>query len=132
MTIIWCMVPEIMSATDRFFCHCGPFFAPLPPSQPKILKFWKNLKKTWRYYHFTHAYHKLKSYDVWFLRYQVWQTEFFVILDNFLPIHPLKTKKNQNFQKMKKNPWRYHPFTQVYQKSRSYDILFLRYGTWWI
>ena len=25
---------------------------------------------------------------------------------------------------------RYHHFTQVYQKSRSYDILFLRYGKW--
>ena len=27
---------------------------------------------------------------------------------------------------------RYHHFTQVYQKSWSYAILFLRYGTWWI
>ena len=24
------MVPEILSATDRIFCHSGPFFAPLP------------------------------------------------------------------------------------------------------
>ena len=31
MTIIWCMVPEILSATDRIFCHFGPFFALLPP-----------------------------------------------------------------------------------------------------
>ena len=27
MMIIWCMVPEIWSATDRTFCHFGPFFA---------------------------------------------------------------------------------------------------------
>ena len=27
---------------------------------------------------------------------------------------------------------RYHHFTQVYQKSRSYAILFLRHGTWWM
>ena len=31
MTVIWCMVPEIWSATDRIFCHFGPFFALLPP-----------------------------------------------------------------------------------------------------
>ena len=24
------MVPEMWSATDRIFCHCGPFFAILP------------------------------------------------------------------------------------------------------
>ena len=27
-------------------------------------------------------------YGVWFLRYEVWQTEFFVILDCFLPFYP--------------------------------------------
>ena len=26
MTIIWCMVPEIWSMTDRIFCHFGLFF----------------------------------------------------------------------------------------------------------
>ena len=31
MTIIWCMVPEIWSMTDKIFCHLGPFFALLPP-----------------------------------------------------------------------------------------------------
>ena len=31
MKIIWCMVPEILSATDQFFCYFGPFFAFLPP-----------------------------------------------------------------------------------------------------
>ena len=31
MTIIWCMVPEISSATNRIFCHFGPFF---PLSSP--------------------------------------------------------------------------------------------------
>ena len=32
--------------------------------------------------------------DVWFLRYGVEQTEFFVILDGFLPFHPLNNLKN--------------------------------------
>ena len=31
MTVIWCMFPEIWSATDRIFCHYGPFFALLHP-----------------------------------------------------------------------------------------------------
>ena len=30
MTIIWCMVPDVSSVTDRICCHFGPFFAPLP------------------------------------------------------------------------------------------------------
>ena len=40
--------------------------------------------------------------------------------------------KNENSKKMKKekkNTWRYH-FTQVYQKTWSYVVLFLRYGAW--
>ena len=41
--------------------------------------------------------------DVWFLRYGAWQTEFFVILDHFLPFYPPNNLKNQNFEKMKKS-----------------------------
>ena len=61
-------------------------------------------KNTWRYYHFTHLHHKWQSYDVWFLRYGVQQTEFFVILDHFLPFYPPMDPENQNFEKMKKIP----------------------------
>ena len=98
MTIIWCMVPEIWSMTDRMFCHSGPFFALLPPYGPRKSKFWKNEKNTWRYYHFTNVYHKWQSHDVWFLRYGAWQTEFFVILDHFLHFYPPNNPKNQNFE----------------------------------
>ena len=45
----------------------------------------------------------------------------------FYPFTPLTPQKNE---KRKKKPWRYHHFTQMYQKSWSYAILFLRYGTW--
>ena len=38
------------------------------------------------------------------MRYQAWQTEFFVILDHFLPFYPSNNPKNQNFEKMKKTP----------------------------
>ena len=33
-------------------------------------------------------------------------------------------------KKIKKNTWRYHYFTPVYQKSWSYDLQFLRYRVW--
>ena len=58
-----------------------------------------------------------ESYDILFYRYGVQQTNFFVILDRFLPFYLLNNLKNQNFEKLKKNPWRYHHFTIVYQKS---------------
>ena len=45
-------------------------------------------------------YQKWQSYNVQFLRYQAWQTEFFVILDHFLPFYPPNNPKNQNFEKM--------------------------------
>ena len=38
-------------------------------------------------------YHKWQSYDVWFLRYGAWQTEFFVIFNRFLPFYLLTTWK---------------------------------------
>ena len=84
------------------FCHFRPFLALLPTYNPKNKNFEKMKKNTWRYYHFKHVYHKWQSYDVCFLRYWGRQTEFFVILDNFLPLYPPNNLKNQNFQKMKK------------------------------
>ena len=50
---------------------------------------------------FTVAYPKWQSYDVWLLRYGVQQTEFFVILDYFLPFYLLKTQ-GKFFLKKKK------------------------------
>ena len=67
----------------------------------QILKIEKN---TWIYYHFTHLDHKWQSYDVYFLRYRVGQTEFFVILHHFWHFHPPNNLKNQNFEKMKYPP----------------------------
>ena len=40
------MFPEIWSVTDRIFCHSGPFFAHLPPSDPENQNFDKMKKKT--------------------------------------------------------------------------------------
>ena len=39
-----------------------------------------------------------------------------------------KTQKMRILKKWKKNCWRYHHFTNVYQKPQSYEVQFLRYG----
>ena len=43
-----------------------------------------------------------------------------------LPQQPKKWKVKKNYNCI----WRYYHFTQVYQKSSLYAILFLRYGKW--
>ena len=69
-----------------------------------------------------------QSYEVWSLGYTVKQTElFYQILGVSLPFDPFNDPKIQNFQKMKKDIWRYYLFTRVYHKWRSYDKWFLRY-----
>ena len=37
------------------------------------------------------------------LRYEAWQTEFFVILGHFLHFYPTNNPKNQNFENLKKS-----------------------------
>ena len=63
-----------------------------------------------------------------FLRYKAQQTEIFVILSPFLLIYSTSKLKNQNFEKMKTNSWRYYHFTFVYHEWQSYNVWFLRYG----
>ena len=87
----------------------------------------KNVTKTWRNYPFTHAPHKSRSYDVWFLRYKVQRTKFFAILSHFLPFDPLNNPKSQNFEETKKKDWRYYDFILVCYKWQSYDVWLLRY-----
>ena len=72
MKIIWCMVPEIWSATDIIFSHFRPFFAVLPHLQPEKSKLKKkNTKKKKRVeiYYFTQVYQKSWSYAIPFLRF---------------------------------------------------------------
>ena len=79
----------------EFLFFRGQFFLPLYPNKnlknqnfEKMKKATTTKKNTWRYHRFTLVYHKRKSCNVWFLRYGVWQTEFFVILDYFLHFYP--------------------------------------------
>ena len=129
MTVIWCMVPEIWSTTE-FFVILGRFLPFYPAMDPENQNFEKMKKKKTPedIYHFTNVYHKWQSYDVWFLRYGVQWTEFFVILDYFLSCVTIfcpfifLTARKINILKIWKNAWRYYHFTHVYHKWQSYDV----------
>ena len=117
-----------MECDRQNFLSLWTVFALLPPYGPKKSKFWKNEKNTWSYYYFTNVYHKWQSCDVQFFRYRVQQTKFLSFWTVFCPFTPLTTRKIKILKNWK-NAWRYYHFTQVRQKSWSYAILFLRYGT---
>ena len=70
---------------------------------PENQNFRKNVQQTWRY-HFTNTYHKWQSHDIWFLRYEIQQAEYLIILDHFLPFYPPNNPKNQNFEKLERTP----------------------------
>ena len=88
---------QISSSFWTIFCP----FTPLTSSEIKILN--KMKKNAWIYYHFIQVYHKWQSYDVWFLIYQVQQTEFFVIWTTFCPLTSLTTQKIKILKKWKKH-----------------------------
>ena len=101
MTIIWCMVPEILSTKDIIFCHSGAFFALLPPYGPRKSKFSKKWKKHLKILSFYK--HKWQSYDVWFLRYGPCDRQNFLSFWTiFCLFTPLKTQKIKILKKWKK------------------------------
>ena len=57
---------------------------------------------------------------------EIWHMSDVIVIFHLPPNSP----KNENFTKIKANTWRYHHLSQVYQKSWSYALLFLRYGAW--
>ena len=77
-------------------------FLPFQPPDNLENQNYKIKKNSWRYYHFTNLHHKWQSHDVWFLRYGAQHTEYFLILDCFLPFYPTIDSQNQNLEKMKK------------------------------
>ena len=89
---------------DREFFILDQILPFYPPNNLKNKNFVKMKKYTWRYYHFTHVYHKWQSYYVWFLRNGVRQTTFC----HFQPLlfailTPPKTRKIKILKKWKKH-----------------------------
>ena len=62
--------------------------------------------------------------EIWHMMYVIVIFHFGLFFWPFIPLTAQKIKISKKW----KNTWRYHHFTQVYQKS--YVTLFLRYGTW--
>ena len=94
-----------------------PFYS---ANSPKKQNFEKNEINTWRFHDFTHVHQKLWSDDVWFLRYQSWWTEFFVILNHFLPFYPSNSPNNQNFDVvMDVVIFHFEPFFALLQPKKS-------------
>ena len=62
--------------------------------------------------------------------YGVWHVIVIFYFGLFFALLPHNFPEKWKFKKNEKNTWRYCHFAQVYQKSWSYAILFLRCGTW--
>ena len=118
------MVPEIWSTTDRIFSHFGPLLALLPPSQPSKSSKHEKMPSDIILLPMCTINEDHVMYGSWDIKAQ--RTEFFVILGHFLPFDSPNNPKNQNYEQLKKNNWRYH-FKIVYHKWSSYDAWFLRY-----
>ena len=116
MTIVWCMVPEIWSATGIIFCQSALFFALLPPYGPRksiFSKKWKKHVKILSFYK-----HKQQLYDV-----QIWSAADRILLSFWAvscSFTPLTTPKMKILKKWKNclEIWSF------------YLIHHMRYGSW--
>ena len=126
MTVIWCMVPEILSATDIIFGHFELFLALLllPPNNPENQNFVK-IKNTWRYHHFTKVYLKWQSYNIWFQWYEVQQDFFCHFGPYFCPFTPLTNQKIKMLKKWRKKHLEISSFYTNVTK-----ILIILYCSW--
>ena len=107
-TIVWCMVPEIWSTTDRIFLILDHFLPPPLPWQPKELKFWKN-EKFWDIIilqkctindnHMIYIYIFLYFHIIIIFFLSSW-----AIFCPFTPPFPLNSPKIQNLRKMEIMP----------------------------
>ena len=124
------MVPEIWSVPDRTFLSFWTVFCPFtfyPPNSPKSEKF-KKMKKVPG--DITILHKCIKHYDMLYCFCDMVHDRcncYFSFWAIFCPFTPLTAPKMKISEKWKK-AWRYHHFTQLYQKSWSYAILFLTYG----
>ena len=106
MKIIWRMIPETRSATDRIFGHFGLFFVlyPLPPpptrSPSLTTQIIKTLKKSKKHLQISFGYLQIcadmvrDGCNCYF--------SFWAILFLFTP---LTAQKNEKFKKMKNRSW---------------------------
>ena len=73
-------------------------FGPLTRLTMLKINIWKNIKNAWRYYPFTHVYHKWRLYDVSFLKYKAQQS--FLSFCALFSTDPTNNSKNQSVPKI--------------------------------
>ena len=126
---------EISTPTDRFFWSYWSIFCTFTP-----LTAWKKkLSKTWKKHLKISFYTSVPKImitgytvpGIWHMTDVTVTFWFWAIFCLFTPLTAQKIKM-KDMKKKTKKLWRYHHFTQVYQKIWSYAILFLRYGMWWM
>ena len=121
----WHMVHDICNCCFSFWAIFCPF-TPLT-AEMKISKKWKQCPEISSFYKIVP-----KIMIICYTVPDIWHITDVIVIFQFVlsfALYPLNSLKNENSKKNQKN-WRYHHFTQVYQKSWSYAILFLRYGMW--
>ena len=89
MTIIQYMVTEIGTETDRMIFVILDNFLPFYPTNPKN----RNLKKNWRYHHFTKVEPKIMIMYYTVPEWHVMDIILFFILGYFLPFYLLTAPK---------------------------------------
>ena len=99
MTIIWCMVPEISSTTDRIFCHLDHFFPFYPLSNLKNQNFEKMQKMPWEIIilHICNINDNHMVYGSWDMKRD--RQNFLSFWTNFCTFNSLKTWKIQILKK---------------------------------
>ena len=102
MTIIWCIVLEVWIGIDLLVTlgHLLPFYIPNNSENQNFEK----LEKSHGFIiilqmNITNDSHMMYG----FLRYGVWQTEFFFILDHYLPRYPPNNPTINILKKLKKH-----------------------------
>ena len=124
--MIWSTVVEISMWRTEIGNH-GSFFALLPSPPPKTSKY-QNFEKMSKIagdiiiLHECTKNHNHMKYSFWDME---WDRQ--NVLSFWAIFFSLTTRKIKIFKKWK-SIWRCHHFTNVYQKSKSYGVCFLRYG----
>ena len=97
------MIPEIPGTTERIFCYFKPFFALLPPNNPKSQNFEK-IKKSPGDIITLHMCTINDNYMMYGSGDMECDGRNFCHFGPFLPFYPTDNPKNQNFDKLKEMP----------------------------
>ena len=124
-------VPEIWHNKCNYYFLFWTIFCPFTTLTAKKMKISKKWKRTLEISSFNTSVPKI--WIVCFTVPEIWHMTDVIVIFRFglfLPFYHPNSLKNKNFKKNEKEPWKYHHLTQVYQKSWSYAVVFLRYGMW--